>query len=172
MAERINFQHATIAQLRAYGETMGLFFDEGANRMKMVAQLKAARPGEASFTLPGAAEPKPVASPDAGPAGAEAVAPSQPEPRNFTERAMSRAAAEKVRIVIHRSEAVGGDEAVAVGVNGRIMLIPRGEPVMVPRPYVEALEHAERIIYDQITLPEGQMELRPRKVPAYPFSMA
>lgn len=158
MAERINFKQATIAQLRAYGETLGIYFDDGANRMKMVAQLKTARPGEASFVLAGTAE---TPMPDIG--GQEFRAPL-PE--------AAKSPSDKIRILVHRTEAVDGDEPVSVGVNGRTMRIPRGEPVWVPRPYVEVLEHSERIIYDQINLPDGQMELRPRKVPGIPFSMA
>ena len=36
-----------------------------------------------------------------------------------------------------------GDEVVEVGLNGRMFLIRRGEPVELPEPLVEVLEHAQ-----------------------------
>lgn len=73
----------------------------------------------------------------------------------------------KVRIIVQRTEDAGGDEPVPVGVNGRLMLIPRGEEVSVPYPYFEVLQNAVKHIYDP--LPEGGISNTPRKVPAYPF---
>ena len=36
-----------------------------------------------------------------------------------------------------------GDDVVEVGLNGRMFLIRRGEPVELPEPLVEVLEHAQ-----------------------------
>jgi hypothetical protein len=76
-------------------------------------------------------------------------------------------APEKVKILIARTEDAGGDEPVPVGVNGPIMLVPRGEPVEIPYAYYEVLKNAVKDIYDP--LPDGGMNPVPRKVPAYPF---
>lgn len=48
----------------------------------------------------------------------------------------------KRRVVIPKSAEVG-DEVVEVGLNGRMFLIRRGEPVELPEPLVEVLEHAQ-----------------------------
>lgn len=74
---------------------------------------------------------------------------------------------EKVKILISRTDEAGGDEPVPVGVNGRIMLIPRGEVVEIPEPYYEALKNA--VYYRYEPLKDGGMPTKPREVPAYPF---
>jgi len=75
--------------------------------------------------------------------------------------------ADKVRLIVQRTEEAGGDEPVPVGVNGRIMLIPRGEEVEIPVPYFEVWKNAIRYIYDANK--EGGLNPVPRQVPAYPF---
>ena len=73
----------------------------------------------------------------------------------------------KVRIVITVTEEAGGNEPVPVGVNGKVMLIPRGEEVDIPESYFEVLQHAIAHKYD--ALPDGGMNPVPREVPLYPF---
>jgi hypothetical protein len=76
----------------------------------------------------------------------------------------------KVRINIGIQEEAGGNEPVAVGVNGKIMLIPRGKDVDIPEPYLEALEHAVTFKYD--SLPDGMgINPVPREVQLYPFQI-
>ena len=77
--------------------------------------------------------------------------------------------ADKVRIKIAITEEAGGNEPVPVGVNGRIMLIPRGKEVDIPVSYFEILEHAIAYKYDP--MPEGGMNPVPREVPMYPFQV-
>lgn len=48
----------------------------------------------------------------------------------------------KRRVMIPKG-AEPGDEVVEVGLNGRMFLIRRGEPVELPEPLVEILEHAQ-----------------------------
>ena len=48
----------------------------------------------------------------------------------------------KRRVMIPKG-AEPGDDVVEVGLNGRMFLIRRGEPVELPEPLVEVLEHAQ-----------------------------
>jgi len=80
-------------------------------------------------------------------------------------------APKKLRIIVARSNEAGGDEPVKCGVNGKAMLIPRGEPVDVPAPYVEVLENAIAFHYEQRDLGGGLTELVRREVPLYPFQI-
>jgi hypothetical protein len=79
-----------------------------------------------------------------------------------------------VKIIIQTSDRAGGDRPVPVGVNGRIMLIPRGTPVWVPESYVEVLKHAVEHAYDEYDADSnifGGLQAR-KDVSAYPFSYA
>lgn len=75
-------------------------------------------------------------------------------------------AGKKAKIVIDRQDGPGGDRPVFVSVNGFSILIPRGEPVAVGLPYVEALANATQTLFDQ-NMETG--EVSARDVPAYPF---
>ena len=48
----------------------------------------------------------------------------------------------KRRVMIPKG-AEPGDDVVEVGLNGRMFLMRRGEPVELPEPRVEVLEHAQ-----------------------------
>lgn len=74
----------------------------------------------------------------------------------------------KVKLIIQRTDEAGGDEPVPVGVNGKVMLIPRGEEVEVPEPYFEALKNAVKLVYDP--LKDGGLS-PPREVPMYPYQV-
>jgi len=73
------------------------------------------------------------------------------------------------RIHINITEEAGGTEAVPVGVNGRIMLVPRGKNVDIPEAYYLVLKAAIKNLYDPI--PDGGMNPVPREVPMYPFQL-
>jgi hypothetical protein len=80
------------------------------------------------------------------------------------------AEAGKVRINIGIQEDAGGSDPVPVGVNGKIMLIPRGRDVDIPERYLEALKHAVTYKYD--SLPDGMgINPVPREVQLYPFQV-
>jgi hypothetical protein len=49
----------------------------------------------------------------------------------------------KKTITIHTSEAEGGQDAVKIGLNGYMYLVPRGLPVEVPEELVKILENAK-----------------------------
>lgn len=76
---------------------------------------------------------------------------------------------DKVRLIIQRTDDAGGDEPVPVGVNGRVMLIPRGEEVDVPVSYFEVLKNAITHRYE--SLKDGGINPIPRKVPLYPYQI-
>ena len=64
----------------------------------------------------------------------------------------------------------GGSDDVQVGVNGSVMLVPRGKDVDIPYRYYEALKNAVADKYEM--MPDGKsMNPVPRKVPAYPFQV-
>ncbi|WP_022727224.1 hypothetical protein [Fodinicurvata sediminis] len=75
----------------------------------------------------------------------------------------------QVRILIQRTDEPGGDEAVPIGVNGRVMLVPRGQEVDIPEDYYQVLKNAVTHRYE--ALPDGGINPEPRKVPAYPFQV-
>lgn len=79
---------------------------------------------------------------------------------------------EYCRILIPNQDKPGGEEPVPVGVNGRVMYVPRGEPHDVPVEYVEALENAVEFIYEPYD-GNGLGGLKPpRTVKSYPFQYA
>lgn len=142
---------ASQAQLRAFAEAyLGMSFPPNAKTETVRSKIRAAwTKGEILVEVPEeAAEPAPGAPPPAPP-GHRA-----PDPH-------------KVRIILQRTDEPGGDEPVPVGVNGRVMLIPRGEEVEIPMAYYEALKNA--ITYRYESLRDGGLNPVPRKVPMYPF---
>ena len=80
----------------------------------------------------------------------------------------------EILINIHIQDKAGGDQAVPVGVNGKLMLIERGVPSWVPESYVEALDHAVEDVYDEYRGGTGNLGGlgKARKVLSYPFSYA
>lgn len=74
---------------------------------------------------------------------------------------------EKVTIILQKNNSPQGQMPVWVGVNGKAIWIPRGEPVQVAKKFVDALDIAEEEIYD--ALPDGGINPDPRKVPVYPY---
>ncbi len=74
-----------------------------------------------------------------------------------------------VRLILGVTEEAGGNDPVPVGVNGKVMLIPRGIECEIPERYFEVLQHAVTHKYDP--LPDGGMNPIPRKVPLYPFQV-
>ncbi len=100
-------------------------------------------------------------------AGAGELAGDQPQP--VRARHLPPPAG-KVRINIGIQEEAGGNDPVPVGVNGKIMLIPRGKDVDIPESYLEALQHAVTYKYD--SLPDGMgINPVPREVQLYPFQI-
>ena len=74
---------------------------------------------------------------------------------------------EMVRINIGVTEDAGGADPIQLGVNGKIMLVPRGQDVDIPQKYFEVLQHAVQNKYE--SHPDGGMNPVPREVPLYPY---
>lgn len=77
------------------------------------------------------------------------------------------------RINIPITSKPGGDEPVAVGVNGRAMAIPRGKDVDVPMKYVEVLMNAKEMAYEEYDPTRDMLGGlgMPSLVDSYPFSV-
>lgn len=74
----------------------------------------------------------------------------------------------KVTITIAEIEGAGGKRPVPVGVNGVMMLVPRGRPVDIPYRYYHALTLAVKTVHEQ---DEETLEIVSSDVPSYPFSV-
>ncbi len=75
---------------------------------------------------------------------------------------------ERVEVQIHVQDRPGGSEPVQIGVNGKLMLVPRNKRVSIPWAYFEVLSKAVETRYDP--LPEGGLS-EPRYVHRYPYTL-
>lgn len=73
----------------------------------------------------------------------------------------------KASITIHPSEGIGGDEAAAVGLNGFMYQIPRGEPQTIP---VEVLHILENAVTVQLSTDKAG-EIKERRVPRFAYTV-
>ena len=73
----------------------------------------------------------------------------------------------KVKLIIHTTTEAGGKDPVPIGVNGRVMLVPRGKEVEIPHAYFEVLKNAKRFDYEPG--PEGYGLQPPTEVQMYSF---
>ncbi|MEQ9131099.1 MAG: hypothetical protein RJQ08_13675 [Salinisphaeraceae bacterium] len=150
--KKVPIQEATEPQLRAFAEShLGITIAANARPETVLAKVKEAWPKDHIVVIgaddegakPEGAAPPPV------------TADQQPDDKGM------------VTIMVQRTEEAGGDDPVFVAVNGRGMLIPRGEWHPIPVAFYEVLRNAVKDIYD--ALPDGGMNPIPRKVPSYPF---
>ncbi len=103
--------------------------------------------------------------------GAASDAPAPPPDTPNDGKALRGTAASNdpmVKITIAEMEGAGGKRPVPVGVNGVIMLVPRGRPVDIPYRYYEALSHAVKTMHEQ---DETTGEIISSDVPSYPMSV-
>jgi hypothetical protein len=152
---------ATVGELRDFAIIdMGLDdVKPGDKRETIIAKL-----AQAGYNIPTITVPNPVAS----------VTLKEPDQRGGQRRTNPVTGVEEVRIMLHRTDKAGGLRPVPVGVNGKIMLIPRGEAVWVPEAYVDVLQNAVELQYPPYDS-DGDFlgGLKPpEEVPAYPFSFA
>lgn len=151
MNRQIDIKEATETQLRDFGrDTLGLNLPPNAKIETLRAKITAAWnkdyilvPGEETESKQEGDAPHPVTD-------------DQMPPKKGL-----------VKIHIQLTEDPGGDEPVPVGVNGKVMLIPRGKDVEVPHAYFEVLSNAIAHKYDP--MPGGGINPVPRAVPLYPF---
>lgn len=146
----VQIDDASGPQLRQYArDNLGVEFDQFTPVETMRAQVRNAIAPKTAFL---------IAAPDA---------PLPPKPKAKAE-AEGAELPEMVTVIIAATEEPGGDEAVPVGVNGKAMLIPRGEPSKIPYRYYEVLENAKEWVYPQ--LKDGGLG-QPRAVYSYPFQV-
>lgn len=92
----------------------------------------------------------------------------KPDPNARVASGEPEAPRKMVTIQINNQPGPGGKEHVPVGVNGKVYLIKRGEPVKVPIEVVHVLENAKTTAYDRG--PNGE-PINPTDVLKHPFSV-
>lgn len=149
----IPMAEATEAELRTFAqETLGINIKASASLEQVRAKVETAWDRDIPVAE---AAPKPTLAGD--------------QPRPVTDE-QGGPKPGKVRINIGIQEEAGGSAPVPVGVNGKIMLIPRGKDVDIPEAYLEALSHA--ITYKYEPMEDGLgMNPIPREVQLYPFQI-
>lgn len=151
--KKIALTEATEAQLREFAATtLGIAIPANAKPDTVLAKVKAAWD-----------KPEIMVADEAPHAALEGAA---PPPATAKQAPPKR---DMVRLIIQRTEDAGGDEPVPVGVNGKVMLVPRGEPVEIPRPYFEVLKNC--VTYRYESLKDGGINPEPRMVPLYPWQL-
>ncbi len=149
----IPLSEATTAQLRTFAQdTLGIALKANASKEQVRAKVESAWDRDIPVVE---AMPEPTLAGD------------QPIPVTAEQLNIEPG---KVRINIGIQEEAGGLEPIPVGVNGKIMLIPRGIDVDIPEPYLEALAHAITFKYDPMPDDMGINPV-PRKVQLYPFQI-
>jgi hypothetical protein len=150
--KKIPIQLATAAQLQVYArKVLGLDLPAGLRQAQLVSKIKAVNPD--------------IKEIDAEDAPVQAVTPAAPAVHVDTNPRM-------VRVFIPAKDEIGGDRPVPVGVNGVMMLVPRGSPVEIPSAYAEVLANAVEVRIDQIEGPDGMILHIPRDVPRFGASVS
>lgn len=165
MTRQVPLSEAKAQEMRAFAKShLGISFKFGERSENMRAQISAAWDKPHILVEDGSGETAEELQ--------EGVPPPKAKPPTVELGKGVFGKAPKIPIMISISEEAGGDEPVPVSVNGIAMLIPRGQRVEVPEPYVEALRHAIMTRYEQVDVDgHGHMQMVPREVPAYPFQV-
>ncbi|MYE05693.1 MAG: hypothetical protein F4Y04_00450 [Chloroflexi bacterium] len=145
---------AEATEIRAFAETKGLNIHPNANKQTAVQRLKTVWAEDW------------IEVSDAEKIGEHRPAPHQSQADD--ERDPSQA---YYRIHIAQSEGDGVDELVQVGVEGEVMVIPRGKEVEIRAPYLEVLQHAITYQYYHEDPADIGSEILKREVPLYPVSV-
>lgn len=152
MSEKtIKLSAATQAQLREFAEAyLGMTFPDDEKTEAIRAKIAAAW---SKPEIPIGDEPEPAPKAEAKP---KAAAKAEGKPK-------------KVRLIVHGSDDEDGNEPIQLGVNGKVMLVPRGEEVEIPYAYFEVLKNAVTHRYEPLR--DGGINPVPRKVQLYPFQV-
>lgn len=157
-------EEADLTQLKEFAtNSLGLEFPRTANTVHMLSMIRQVHTKD---TIE-------VADEDAyQTAEAGNFAPAQQVQRTTGKdmKAVKSGKDPKVTINIPLSEKEGGDRPVTVGVNGQIMLLPRGEDITIPYRYYEALRNARKSEFSQDPN-DNNHEIKERIVPSYPFEV-
>lgn len=160
---------ASLAQLKEYaGATLGIDMNQSTDETEIRAQIMIAAPGVTELTVTAVDVPViPTAQP-------QEIKPQRKPAVTLIDNDLEQSGRNDAVAVIEIQVGSGknGQDPVYVSVNGTSMLIPRGKQVPIPYRYYNALRHATRIEYEQITDDRGNPgPLLPRQVPEYPVSL-
>jgi len=140
---KIKIKQATLNQLKAFAEAhLGIYFQDGIAVGAARAQVEQAW-GHDTISVQ-VADDTPGQPAAAQPA---AVAPPQAAPPAQGKGGRPVAGKDMVTVFIDERDEPGGDRPVEVGVNGKMMVIPRGQDVQIPYPYYLALLDAKVWVY-------------------------
>lgn len=158
----VPWDEATLDELKKFASSvLGMSVNYNIGEATLRAKIRQAYPGDTItiMVLDGEDEARPSDAP-------------APPPQTPTDgKALRGSSAEndpKVTITIAEVEGTGGKRPVPVGVNGVMMLVPRGRPVDIPYRYYEALLHAVKTLHEQ---DETTGEVVSSDVPSYPMSV-
>ncbi len=158
----VPWDEATLHELKMFAaQVLGMSVNHNVGESTLRSKIRQAYPGDdiTFMVLDGIEEAQASDAP---------AQPSETPNDGKALRGTSAAGDPKVKITIAEVEGAGGKRPVPVGVNGVIMLVPRGKPVDIPYRYYEALSHAEKTTYEQD--PETD-EVISSDVPSYPMSV-
>lgn len=154
MQKKIAIEDATEEQLRTFAsETLGISISPTAKLPAVRAKIRAA--WDKAEILVEAGEETPEAP--------------SPEDKPKAKKAKAHDGEKMVTVHIGVTQGKDGKEAVPVGVNGKVMLIPRGKNVEIPISYYQVLQNAIRQEYD--TDEDGNIIPEPREVMQYPVQL-
>lgn len=162
--QKIPVEEATEQQLRDFArDVLGIEIHHSAKHATCIAKVKEA--WDKPEIMVAVTEPAAEAGSDVPESKEE---PAQP-PRPVT-AAQRPPKAGYVRVRIDIQDIPGGNEPVPVGVNGKVMVVPRAKECDIPEAYYEVLENSVSHIYDP--LPDGKgINPEPRKVPSIPVAL-
>ncbi len=161
--EEISLEEASRAQVAMFAAIYGLDVDGRAGKDAIIMELQNA--GYQRDTIRVAK----VADRDHGLA-VDMLARSQVNVWDGDDQYGIKRARRMIYINIPNQDRPGGDEAVAVGVNGVTMYIARNTPSLVPEEYIESLSHALETRFEPSQDPQQSLS-RPRVVQRYPFQV-
>lgn len=145
---------AETSEIRKFAETQGLNIHPNANKQTAIQRLKTVW-AEDWIEV----------------SDAERIGEHRPAPRQVPEDDDRDSSQAYYRIHIAQSEGEDVDQLVQVGVNGDVMVIPRGKEVDIRAPYLEVLRNAVTHQYYHEDPTDIGSEILKREVPLYPVSV-
>ncbi len=151
---KIPIQDASDAELAEFARnTLGLNVPGNITRAKLVSNI------EACWSQPHIA----LEDGEAAPAAVESVAPP-----------VEDVTPGHVKVFVNSTEEAGGSDPIPVGVNGKVMLVPRDAEVEIPVKYYLVLRNANAAKYKVLKNERGDeigLDPNPTMVPLYPVQL-
>ncbi len=159
----VPWDEATLLELKMFAaQVLGMSAHPNIGEATLRAKIRQAYNGDEITIMVDESGPKDASQADTP------AAPSETPNDGKALRGTSAANDPKVKITIAEVEGAGGKRPVPVGVNGVVMLVPRGRPVDIPYRYYEVMRHAIKRTYEQ---DETTHEVISSDVPSYPMSV-